>query len=205
MDIFVQSDLYLRKRRDSYKSINITPEIFSKLDDNETINVIDYAMNFGENNLLYQLVITESGPNMRLRFPDGRLSQLTPVTFDKINSDYIRLADFFSDSIYIGRQSRIYTQYHEDGEFDDRLLLYKGKNHIITYDFSKTEYLFKKKIPIQIYGVDQIKKIEVIGSKMEFFDDPKYFYSELFKEILNDNKEKKRKENGNENNGYKKS
>jgi len=205
MDIFVQSDLYLRKRRDSYKSINITPEIFSKLDDNETINVIDYAMNFGENNLLYQLVITESGPNMRLRFLDGRLSQLPPVTFDKINSDYIRLADFFSDSVYVGKQSRIHTHYHEDGEFDDRLLLYQGKNHIITYDFSKTEYLFKKKIPIQIYGVDQIKKIEVIGSKMEFFDDPQYFYSELFKEIFSENIEKKRKENGNENNGYKKS
>ena len=205
MDIFIQSDLYLKKHRDSYKSINITPEIFSKLDSMDTSSIIDYAMNFGENNVLYQLVVTSSGPKMRFRFPDGKLSPLTPVTFDEINKEYVRLSNFFEDSSYVGKQAKIYTQYHEDGEYDDRLLLYKGENHIITYDFSKTEYLFNKKIPIQIYGVDQLRRIEVDSSKMDFFDDPTYFYSELYKEIFNETKEMRKKEHGNENNnGYKK-
>jgi hypothetical protein len=206
MNIFVQSDLYLKKHRDSYKSINITPEVFSKLSEGDTSSILDYAMNFGETNVLYQLIITESGPKIRFRFQDGRLSPLVPITFEEINNEYIRLTDFFNDSSYIGRQAKIFTSYHDNNDFDDRLLLYKGESHIITYDFNKTEYLFNKKLPIQIYDVDQLKKIELDDSKMDFFDDPKYFYSELYKEILNETKENlKENDNGNENEGYKKS
>ncbi len=146
--------------------------------------------------------MTETGPKMRYRNIDGRMSPLTSVTFEEIENNYISLSDFFKESNFIGRQAKITTNYHDPGKYDDRLLLYKGYGHVLTYDYTRTDALFKKKIPIQIYDADHISKIELSNNKMDLYSNPGDLYFKLYKEIINETKEMKKKqdkENGNNN------
>lgn len=193
MDILIQGDLYIKKNREFYKTFNLTPEIVSQLDGYNINDIIDYAMNFGESNKIYQLVITETGPKLRFRFENGTLSPFTPITFDELENNYVRLLDFLEKSKYVGMQSKISTNYRNTNEEDYRILLYDGDSIIITYDSSKSDYLFNKKIPLQIYDKNFVKKIQVSGGKMDLFSEPRQLYSELFSEILNETRTMKRK------------
>lgn len=192
MDIIVQGELYLKKHRDTYKTISIEPEMIfgdNPIDPNVLFNSM---VKFGENNLIYQLLITEEGPKMRFRDVDGSLGPLVPIKLDELTDEYISLTDFLNEAQYIGRPAKITTSYHEKNKSDEGLLLYKGDSHIITYDFSKDDYIFSKKLPLQIYGIDTLSKVEVSGSQMDLYKDASKLYSDLFREILFQTKENQR-------------
>lgn len=202
MDFFIQGELFLRKKRDSLKTIRITPEMFEDFTPANINDLFNHAINFGETTYIYQLIMTETGPKMRYRDNDGKMSPLTPVTFEDIENNYISLPDFFKESNFIGRQAKITTNYHDPGKYDERLLLYKGYGHVLTYDFTRTDSLFKRIIPIQIYDVDHISKIELEDNRMDLYSNPSDLYYKLYSEILNSTKEEKKKfdnENGNNN------
>ena len=197
MDIIIQGELYLKKHRDSYRTISVTPEMLFGDNAEDPNYLFNSMVKFGENNLIYQLIITKDGPKMRIRDVDGSLGPLFPIKFDVLDDEYIPLSDFLNEAQYIGRPAKITTSYHEKNKSDEGLLLYKGDSHIITYDFSKDDYLFRKKLPLQIYGIDTLSKVEVSGAQMDLYKDTSKLYSDLFREIMTQTKQNS-KDKGND-------
>lgn len=178
MDVVFSGDLYIRKEPCYRKTFNIS------LDQKIDFKDFAYLMDFGQISYIYQVFIREDGPVVRYRFYDGSMSPFFKISDEELKSEYTRLIDFLEESKYVGMQAKINVDSSHPDDIVNRIILYKENNIIIAFNPEDPDYLFNKKIPLQVFDTNYVNKIEYVGNQMDLYSDKQSFFSELYHEIL---------------------
>jgi hypothetical protein len=145
---------------------------------------------------IHQLLILEEGMFFRQRSCTGYyFDELTPVTKEELDTEYINFLTFLEEAEYIGRRGKM-TKESLGGDVQFLLrkpiVLYRGKEHIILYsdreDFGKLR--FANSVPVDSFDYRYVQNWEIFGEQTNIYRNPKELYRDLVMDSLDLTEEK---------------